>query len=379
MLTGEQISLKQMISSFCEKEINPYAGNWDEANEFPRNTFDQLCQLGLGGISSDETYDGSYLDYFTRALVFEELSKGCVALAATLSVHNMVAYTILKYGDEAQRKKWLPAINTGKLIAAYALTEPNAGSDAAALETTAVEKDGYFLLNGNKIFITSAEEAGVYLVMAKTEKELGAKGITAFLVEKGAPGFTFGKKEKKMGFGASVTREIIFHDCKIAVENLLGERGSGFSYALNALDYGRINMGALGVGLAQTAFDHALDYAKNRQQFGKPISAFQGIQFMLADLATEIEAARGLVYRAARMMDQHGVPPSAVTLAAAMAKRFATDVAMRVTTDAVQIYGGYGYMKEYPVERYMRAAKVLQIVEGTNQIQRLVIARELLN
>lgn len=378
-LTEEQKTIVKIIRDFSEKEIKPNAGLWDEENIFPREVFGKMSELGLTGITCREEYGGSYLDSFTKTLIFEELSKSCVALAATLSVHVMVAYIIEKYGSEELKRKYLPAMNSGKLLASYALTEANAGSDAAALETKADEVDGKYVLNGNKIFNTSAGEAGIYLIMAKTDKAKGAGGISAFLVEKGNSGLTFGKKEKKMGFGASVTGEVICSDCVVPKEAMLGEEGSGFKYALQALDYGRVNIAAMAIGLAQAALDYSLGYAKTRVQFGKPIASFQGIQFMLADMATEIEAARALVYQAAHLLDRKESSDRSVTMAAAMAKRFATDTAMKVTTDAVQILGGYGYIKEYPVERQMRDAKVLQIVEGTNQIQRVIIARELLS
>jgi alkylation response protein AidB-like acyl-CoA dehydrogenase len=376
-LNAEQKQIVKIVKDFTDKEIKPCAAKWDEEEKFPRAVFDKMSEIGLSGISCQEEYGGSYLDCLTKAMVFEELSKGCVAMAATLSVHTMVAYVIEKYASEEMKKKYLPRINSGEMLCAYALTEANAGSDAAALETRAERGNGGFVLNGNKIFITSAGEAELYFVMAKTDKSKGARGITSFLVEKGNPGLGFGKKEKKMGFNASVTGELVLTDCVVPEEAVVGSVGEGFRYALETLDFGRVNIAAMAVGLAQSAFDYALEYAKNRVQFGKPISSFQGIQFMLADMATEIEAGRGLAYNAAQLMDNRASARD-VTLAAAMAKRFATDTAMKVTTDAVQILGGYGCMKEYPVERYMRSAKIMQIVEGTNQIQRVIVARELL-
>lgn len=376
-LNEEQRNIVKIIKDFTDKEIKPYAGNWDEEEKFPREVFIKMSELGLSGISCQEKYGGSYLDYLTKAMIFEELSKGCVATAATLSVHIMVAYILEKYGSDEMKRKYLPRINSGELLCAYALTEANAGSDAAALETRAVRENDRFVLNGNKIFNTSAGEAEIYFIMAKTDKTKGARGITAFLVEKGNPGLAFGKKEKKMGFNASVTGELILTDCVVSADAVVGSVGEGFKYALQTLDYGRVNISAMAVGLAQSALDYAIEYSKGRVQFGKPIASFQGIQFMLADMATEIEAGRCLTYSAAQLMNNNGSPRD-VTLAASMAKRFTSDAAMKVTTDAVQILGGYGCMKEYPVERYMRAAKILQIVEGTNQIQRVIIARELL-
>ncbi len=376
-LSDEQKQIVKIVKEFTDKEIKPYAAEWDEEERFPRPVFNKMSELGLSGLSCQEEYGGSYLDFLTKAMVFEELSKGCVAMAATLSVHTMVAYIIEKYANEEMKKKYLPRINSGEMLCSFALTEANAGSDAAALETRAESRNGGFVLNGNKIFITSAGEAELYFVMAKTDKSKGARGITSFLVEKGNPGLGFGKKEKKMGFNASITGELVLTDCVVPKDAVVGSVGEGFRYALETLDLGRVNIAAMAVGLAQAALDYALEYAKNRVQFGKPIASFQGVQFMLADMATEIEAGRGLTYNAARLMD-NGAKAQEVTLAAAMAKRFTTDTAMKVTTDAVQILGGYGCMREYPVERYMRSAKILQIVEGTNQIQRIIVARQLL-
>jgi len=290
-----------------------------------------------------------------------------------ISVHNMVANLIYQYGNEEQREKWVRPLATGEKLAAYSLTEGEAGSDAGALRCSAVKTSGGYILNGTKLYVTSGEVADIYAVMVRTDEAQKAKGISAVVVEKGTPGFTFGPHEAKMGLNASPTTELNFNDCFIPSGNLLGQEGEGFNMALTALNGGRISIGACSTGLAQQAFDYALTYAHKRKQFGKPIATFQGMEFLIADLATEIEAARLMVYRAACLMDQ-GAPS---VLEAAMGKRFATDMAMRVTTEAVQILGGYGYMKSYPVEMYMRSAKVAQIFEGTNQIQRMVIAREL--
>jgi alkylation response protein AidB-like acyl-CoA dehydrogenase len=285
----------------------------------------------------------------------------------------MVASVISDYGSEEQKKRWLPPMCSGEKLGAFALTEPDAGSDAASIRTQAVKKGDSYLLNGRKIFITSGGEADIYVVYVKTDPEKGAKGISAVIVEKGTPGLFFGKIEKKMGMKSHPTRELIFEDCLIPLDNLLGEENEGFKIALSELSGGRINIGSISVGLSQVSLDEAIKFAKERAQFGKPIASFQGIQFMLADLATAIEGARLLVYRAAYLKDQN----QPVIKESAMAKLYATDVAMKVTTEAVQIMGGYGYMKDYPVERNMRLAKAMQIVEGTNQIQRMIIAREL--
>jgi alkylation response protein AidB-like acyl-CoA dehydrogenase len=309
----------------------------------------------------------------TAAVIFEELAKGCFATAVYVSVHNMVTNLIYQYGTNEQREKWVRPLALGDALGAYSLTEAEAGSDAAALSASAVKTDGGYVVNGTKLYVTSGEVADIYAVMVRTDETQKQKGISAVIVEKGTPGFSFGPHEAKMGMNASPTTELHFNDCFIPSENLLGEEGRGLNMALTALNGGRVGIGACATGLAQQALDYALNYANKRQQFGKSIITFQGLQFLVADLATDIEAARVMVYRAAWLMDL-GEPS---LMEAAMGKLLATDTAMRVTTEAVQILGGYGYMKSYPVEMYMRFAKVAQIFEGTNQIQRVVIAREL--
>ncbi len=316
---------------------------------------------------------GTGVGRLTAAVIFEELAKGCFATAVYMSVHNMVVNLIYAYGNEDQRQRWVFPLARGEKLGAYSLTEADAGSDAAALSASAVKTKGGYVLNGTKLYVTSGGVADIYAVMVRTDETQKQKGITAMIVEKETPGFSCGPHEPKMGCNASPTTELYFKDCFIPEENRLGEEGEGFGMALSALNGGRVGIGACAVGLAQQALDYALSYAHKRQQFGRSIVSFQGIQFMLADMATEIDAARLLIYRAASVMDD-GEPGVSE---AAMAKRFSTDVAMRVTTDAVQILGGYGYMKSYPVELYMRFAKIAQIFEGTNQIQRVVIAREL--
>jgi alkylation response protein AidB-like acyl-CoA dehydrogenase len=301
------------------------------------------------------------------------LAKGCFATAVYISVHNMVANLVYTYGNEEQRKRWAEPLATGEALGAYSLTEAESGSDAAALSTKAVKTDGGYILNGTKLYVTSGGVADIYAVMVRTDEAQKQKGITAMVVEAGTSGFSCGPHEPKMGCNASPCTELYFNDCFIPEQNRLGQEGQGFNMALSALNGGRVGIGACSVGLAQQAFDYALAYGHKRQQFGRPIVSFQGLQFLIADLATELEAARLMIYRAAALMDEG----ESGVIEAAMGKRLATDMAMRVTTEAVQILGGYGYMRSYPVEMYMRMAKVAQIFEGTNQIQRVVIAREL--
>lgn len=372
-LTDEQRLIRKAARDFAAKELAVNAREWEENAAFSRETFEKMGRLDFTGLYVPEKYGGTEVGRLTGALIFEELAKGCFATAVYLSVHNMVTNLIYQYGAEEQRERWVEPLATGKKLAAYSLTEAEAGSDAAALAATAVKTDGGYLVNGAKLFVTSGGVADVYAVMVRTNTAEKQRGISALVVEKGTPGFTFGPHERKMGLNASPTTELHFDDCFVSDKNLLGEEGRGFNMALTALNGGRINIGACSTGLAQQAFDYALAYAHKRQQFGRTIIGFQGLQFLMADLATEIEAARLLIYRAASLMDQ-GEP---AVFEAAMGKRFASDTAMRVTTEAVQVLGGYGYMKSYPVEMYMRFAKIAQIFEGTNQIQRVVIAREL--
>ncbi|RJP21382.1 MAG: acyl-CoA dehydrogenase [Candidatus Abyssobacteria bacterium SURF_5] len=373
-LTEEQAQLQRTVQKFAEKELAPIAAEADEKGEFHREIYSRLAELGLLGIPCPEEYGGAGLDYSTYVIVIEEIAKQCLSTAVGLAVQGLPQIMIGLFGNETQKKTYLAPLASGEKLGAFALTEPNAGSDAASLKTSATLDGDHYLLNGTKVFITHGGVADVYLVMAKTDHSKGPRGISSFIVENGAPGFHSGKLEKKMGLRSSPTREIIFDNCRIPRSNLVGKEGDGFKIAMTALDSGRITIGAAAVGLAQAALDESIKYAKQREQFNQPISAFQGIQFMLADMATSVRAARNLVREAAWLKDT-GKPFSHV---AAMAKLFATDTAMKVTTDAVQIFGGYGYMQDYPVERLMRSAKVTQIVEGTNQIQRIVIARHLL-
>jgi butyryl-CoA dehydrogenase len=308
-------------------------------------------------------------------IAVEELSRACLGVSTSYAANALGTYPLLLFGTEEQKKKYLPDIAQGKKLVAFGLTEANAGSDAAGIQTTATKDGDYYVLNGTKQWITNAGEADIYTIIAITDRSRGARGASAFVVEKGTPGFSFGKKEKKMGIRASVTRELIFEDCRIPKENLLGREGMGFIVAMKTLDQSRIGVGAQGVGVAQGAYEEAVKFARQRVQFGKPVISFQAVQHMLADMATEIEAARALVYSVARYIDSGAKD---ITKASAMAKVFATDVAMRVTTNAVQVMGGSGYMREYPVEKMMRDAKILQIYEGTNQIQRNVIGQAII-
>jgi alkylation response protein AidB-like acyl-CoA dehydrogenase len=372
-LNDEQRLIRRAARDFATKELAPNAREWEETHTFSRNAFKKMGQLDFTGLYVPEEYDGTGVGRLTAAIIFEELAKGCFATAVYVSVHNMVTNLIYQYGNEAQRERWVKPLARGEKLAAYSLTEGEAGSDAAALSTRCVKTDGGYVLNGTKLYVTSGGVADIYAVMVRTDETQKQKGVSAVVVEKGTPGFSFGPHEPKMGLNASPTTELNFSDCFIPQENLLGEEGKGLNMALTALNGGRVSIGACSVGLAQQAFDYALSYANKRQQFGRSIISFQGLQFLVADLATELEAARGMVYRAAWLMDEN----EPAVLEAAMAKRFATDMAMHVTTESVQILGGYGYMRSYPVEMYMRSAKVAQIFEGTNQIQRVVIAREL--
>jgi len=371
LFTDEQRLVRNTARVFAERELIPAASDLDEREVFARELFLKLAELGFTGLMCPEKYGGSGMDTVTYVAVLEEISRGWVAMGGTLSVHIMVEQLLLSAGNEEQKTRFLGPLCRGEVLGAIAITEPEAGSDIGSIRTTAAARGEDFVLNGNKIFITSGGEADLYLVLCRTGRS-GAE-TAVFAVEKGTPGLYFGKKERKMGYGGSPTRELVFENCVIPGRNLLGRPGEGIKLMLRALDGGRIGVATMAVGLSQAAFDCALAYARERRQFGRPIISFQAIQFMLADMATGIAAARQLTYHAARLRDS-GVP---YTKEAAMAKLFASDTAMKITTDAVQILGGYGYMKDYPVERYMREAKMLQIVEGTNQIQRLVIARRL--
>lgn len=371
-LSEIQTELKAQLKKFCEQKMESLMEEDDEKGVFRLDLYRQLGELGYCGMTLPEDFGGMGLGCTDQCVALEELARCSVSYAVTISVSTMVQSIINDYGTDEQKKKLLPELTSGQEIAAFALTESSSGSDAASLKLSAKKTDGGYILNGNKQFITSAGIAKTYLVMARTGGE-GSKGITSFIVQDGAKGFSYGKTERKMGWRSSPTRELVFENCFVPEENILGAERQGFKIAMSCLDKGRITIGAIAVGLADRAIEEAGKYALDREQFKQAIYDFQGIQFMLADMATETMASRLLVYEGASKLDRG----EKISLLSSMAKLKATDVAMKVTTDAVQIFGGSGYTTEYPVERYMRDAKVLQIVEGTNQIQRVVIARQL--
>jgi butyryl-CoA dehydrogenase len=373
-LTSEQKLFQKTIHEFCEKEIKPLAKKIDQEEYFSWELYKKMGKMGFMGMTVPKKYGGSGIDRVSYMIALEEISRVCGSTGITVEAHNSLGVGhIFEKGTEAQRKKYLPNLLNGKAIAAWALTEPNAGSDAASLQTTAVLDGDEWVLNGTKQFITSGDIAEVVTVMAKTDKTKGAKGISAFIVEKDTPGFKAGQLEDKLGLRGSKTAELIFEDCRVPKENLLGEKDMGFVGAMNILDRGRTAIGAMSVGIARGALEESIEYAKQRQQFGKPIGKNQAIQWMIADMATEIDAARLLVYRAAYLEDKN-VPFS---IEASMAKLFGSEIAMRATRNAIQIHGGYGYMRDRPLERFYRDVKLCQIGEGTSEVQRMIIAKRL--
>jgi butyryl-CoA dehydrogenase len=373
--TEEQEMIRDLTRKIAEEKVKPVRAELDEKNLFPEEIMKELAAVDLLRVFIPEEAGGLGGGCTEMCIVTEELSRACAGVATTYSANALAAVPIILYGSPEHKKKWLAPIADGEKYAAFALTEAAAGSDASGIKTTALEDGDHFVLNGTKQFITNGGVADIYTVIARTDPKRGPRGISAIMVEKGTPGFSFGKTEDKMGIRASKTTELIFEDCRVPKENLLGKRGLGFVITMKTFSQTRPGVGAQAVGIAQGAFDEALAYARQREQFGHPITQFQAIQFMLADMATQIEAARALVYATARMIDAGEKDYEAES---AMAKLFASDTAMKVTTDAVQVMGGYGYMKEYPVEKFMRDAKITQIYEGTNQIQRQVIALEML-
>ncbi|MDU4960566.1 MAG: acyl-CoA dehydrogenase family protein [Sporomusaceae bacterium] len=372
--TPDQLALKKMTQEFVAKEITPYAIEMDHNNEMRSGLLTKLFEAGILDITVPEEYGGPGVDALSIAFVYEELGKGCAGVATSAAANALASYPVLLMGTHEQKELFYSYITEGKL-GAFALTEPGAGSDAGAVATTAVKDGDDYILNGTKCFITNGGTADVFIIFANTRKSAGIRGLTAFIVEKKTPGFSAGKKEDKMGIRASNTCELILDNVRIPAANRLGREGEGFKIAMKTLDAARPFVGAVSVGLAQAAFDAAVKYSKERQQFGKPIASFQLVQAMIADMAMQLEAARLLVYKACWMKDQPGVD---FTKESAIAKCFAADAAMDITTNAVQVLGGYGYSKHYPVEKYMRDAKIMQIYEGTNQIQRLVIANNIL-
>ncbi len=374
-LTEEQAMIRDLARQISDEKVMPIRAELDEKEEFPWDIMKILAQSDFFGIHIPEEYGGMGMRGFEFTLAVEELSRSCLGVSTTFAANALGTYPLMLYGSEDQKKKYMPDIASGKRLVAFGLTEANAGSDASGVQTTAALDGNEYVLNGTKQWITNAGEAEIYTIIAITDRKKGARGASAFVVEKGTPGFSFGKKENKLGIRASSTRELIFEDCRIPKENLIGREGLGFIVAMKTLDKSRTGVGAQGVGVAQGAFEAATEFAKARHQFGQPVISIQAVQHILADMATEIEAARALVYSVAKYIDSGAKD---ISKESAMAKLFATDMAMKVTVDAVQVMGGSGYMKEYPVEKMMRDAKILQIYEGTNQIQRNVIGQALI-
>ncbi|WP_353093040.1 acyl-CoA dehydrogenase [Tissierella praeacuta] len=374
-LTKEQQMVRNVMKEFTEKEVKPIAAEIDETEQFPRETVNKMAKYNMLGIPFPVEYGGSGGDELSYAIAVEELSKACATTGVILSAHTSLGcWPIYKFGTEEQKQKYLVPLAKGEHLGAFGLTEPNAGTDAAGQQTTAVLHGDDYILNGSKIFITNGGQADTYIIFAMTDKSKGTRGISAFIVEKDREGFSIGKIEEKMGIRASATAELIFQNCKIPKENLLGKEGEGFKIAMATLDGGRIGIASQALGIAAGALDETVKYLKERQQFGRPLAKFQGLQWMVADLATEIDAARLLVYRAA-YNKANNFPYSKE---AAMAKLFAANCAMNVTTKCVQLFGGYGYTKDYPMERMMRDAKITEIYEGTSQVQQMVIAAQVL-
>lgn len=374
-LNEQQKMIQKMVREFAEKEIEPVAAELDKKAEYPTKILQKMAKLGLLGIIIPPEYGGAGLDTISYATVIEEISRKCASTGVITSVHNsLTAWPIMKYGTDEQKKKYLPILAKGEKIGAFAGTEPNAGSDLGAMKTTAVLKGNKYIINGDKTFITSGPEAGIIIIFAVTDKNAGTKGISAFIVESSFKGYKVGSIFEKLGINASKTSELIFENMEVPKENLLGKEGEGFKIALSTLDGGRIGIASQAVGIAQAALDESIEYSKQRQQFGKPIAQFQAIQWMIADMATKIEAARYLVYNAAYKKDNN----ERYSKEAAMAKLFASEMAVDTVIKAVQIHGGYGYTKEYKVERLFRDAKITEIYEGTSEVQRMVIAGSIL-
>ena len=374
-LTEEQEMIKKLVRRIADEKLAPIVSELDKKGEFPWDIMKELARADLFAVFVPEEYGGLGGKVFDLCIVTEELSRVCGGTAVCYAASALGSFPIILFGNEEQKKRYLPHIARGEKLAAFALTEANAGSDAAGIETTAVKKGDKYVINGTKQWITNGGEAEIYTVVAITDRKKGSRGASVFIIEKETPGFSFGKKEEKLGIRASATRELVFQDCEIPAENLLGKEGAGFLIAMKTFDASRPGIGAQAVGIAQGALDAAIDYSRERVQFGQKISSFQAIQHMFADMATQIEAARALVYATARMIDS-GVKN--ISKESAMSKLFASDMCMKVTTDALQVFGGYGYMKDYPVEKMMRDAKITQIYEGTNQIQRNIIALQLI-
>ena len=377
-LTEEQVMIRDLARSIADNEIRPVAAEYDRSGEFPWPVVEKIAEAGLFGVFIDEAYGGLAGDSRTMnmVLVTEELSKACGGISLAFASTALGALPIIVSASDEVKQRFLPAIASGERLAAFALTEPQAGSDAAGIRTTAVRDGDHYVVNGLKQWITNGGDAEVYTVVVMTNPEKGARGASALVIEKDTPGFSFGKKEDKMGIRASSTRELVFEDCRVPVENLIGREGTGFITAMKTFDASRPGVGAQALGIAQGALDLAVDWSISRRQFGSPVSSFQGLRFLLADMAMKVEASRALIYATAKHIDAN--PKTRSTIYSAMSKCFASDVAMSVTTDAVQVYGGSGYMRDYPIEKYMRDAKITQIYEGTNQIQREEISKILI-
>lgn len=373
-LTEEQRALQEAARTFAQAELAPHAETWDAGCTFPVETLKHMAQMGFAGIYVDEKLGGCGLGRLEATLIFEELARGCVSTAAYLSIHNMVAWMIASFGNSEQQQRWLPKLVTMDNLGSYCLTEPSSGSDAAALKTTAQLEGDHYILNGEKAFISGGGVSDIYICMVRTG-EPGAKGISTIIVEKDTPGLTFGKPEKKMGWKSQPTTSVHFQDCRVPVSNRLGDEGEGFTFAMKGLDGGRLNIAACSLGGAAQCLNVTKQYMKERKQFGKTLDQFQALQFRLADMATQLEAARLMVHRGASLLDKQS---SKATQACAMAKQFATDVGFEICNEALQLHGGYGYIADYQIERFVRDLRVHQILEGTNEIMRLIIARKLL-
>ncbi len=378
LLTDEHQMIRELSRTIADEVLRPVAAEYDRSGEFPWPVVEKMAEAGLFGVFIEERYGGLGDGDRTMnmVLVTEELSKACGGISLAFAGTALGTLPIIIAGSDEQKEKYLPAIAAGERLAAFALTEPQAGSDAAGIRTTAIRDGDHYVVNGIKQWITNGGDAEIYTVVVMTNPEKGPRGASTLVIEKDTPGFGFGKKEDKMGIRASSTRELVFEDCRVPVENLLGREGTGFITAMKTFDASRPGVGAQALGIAQGALDLAVDWAISRKQFGSPVSSFQGLRFLLADMAMQVEAARALIYATARHID--GNPKARSTIYSAMSKCFASDIAMRVTTDAVQVFGGSGYMRDYPIEKYMRDAKITQIYEGTNQIQREEISRILI-
>lgn len=373
-LNEEQRAFQEVAASFARDEMEPHAREWDEKSIFPVETLRKAAELGFAGIYVREDLGGSGLTRLDAALIFEELAKGCTSTAAYISIHNMTGWMIDRFGSQELRERYLPDLCSMRRFGSYCLTEPGAGSDAASLRTRALRDGDSYVLNGTKAFISGGGASDVYIVMARTGGE-GPGGISCFVVDKGTPGLSFGAQEVKLGWKSQPTAQVIFEDCRIPAANRIGEEGEGFRFAMAGLDGGRLNIGACSLGAAQTCLERSIAYMKDRQQFGRSLSTFQALQFRLADMATELEAARLLLHKAAMAVEEKA---EGATRLAAMAKRLATDTGFQVVNEALQLHGGYGYLRDYPIERFLRDVRVHQILEGTNEIMRVIISRDLI-